>query len=320
MNILAKLPYDLQEKVLEEYLKCEALRALVKNYPIEFTMAMQGEILLREELIKRDFFFSTHIWCDEQNLVKANFTIAWSSWTGWSYNLRNVPLGFINEHNCLEIVKRWKRAFYEYVRLNYTFGKRSFENAVSDGYKVISFSVPQDSLNKIHLSKLKSKALAKVVKRAWFNLNVDQIRPLEFKLKGIDNQDNWSNVNDGDIERFRMDDSCPDLGSDFIRVPYTGDDLELVKKQMPFIYKCLEDNDELWSPKIEFSPGMKKYINLYNWYNDRFQTLPPPEKFNQMVYDVIHKDLDVGWCSLSYDYHTKYVVLPKIHEVLNWCA
>lgn len=320
MELLAKLPFDLQEKVLEEYEKCEKLRALVRNHPIEITMAIESENMIRGEIRKNDFHLDTKIWCDENNLIRANFDIYWSSWIGWSYNLRHVPLGYIYEGNCMQIAQSWKKAFYEYLRFNHKYGKRSFENAVCRGYRVNFFSVATDSVVYWNTTNLKTKKLAQIMKRSWFNLNVDDIKPLETKLKDVDNLDDFDcmSITEPIIGRFRMDDSCPDLGSDFVRVPYTIDDLNTIKDNMPFIYKCLEDNDELWSPRFEFSPAMKKYIKLYNQYNDAPDTLPPSEEFNAIIYDIISKDLEIGWYSLSYDYYSKYVVLPKIHELMNW--
>lgn len=322
MDILTKLPLDLQEKVLEEYIKCEGLRALVRNYPVEFTMILNTEIMLRGELRKNDIVLSTKIWCDEYNFVRAHFDIYWSSWIGWSYNVKNVPLGYICERDCIGIVKKWKKAFYEFLKLNHSFGKKSFENTKCKGYTVESFSVPKNAVIKAEMNRLQTKKLAKIIKKAWFGLNVDQIKPLEQKLKTIDNQDDFDcpNVIEATIGRFRMDDSCPDLGSDFIRVPYTSEDLELIRDKMPFIYKCLEDNDELWSPRLEFSPGMKKYIKLYNVFNNSPEELPPPDEFNAVVQDIIVNDLEIGWYSLSYDYNSKYIVMPKLNELLAWCA
>lgn len=322
MELVAKLPFDLQEKILEEYLKCEQLRALVRNHPIEFAMLLETESFLSGELRKGDIEFTTKIWCDETNFVRANFDIFWSSWCGWSYNIKNVPLGWLSESNCLDIIHKWKTAFYEFVRLNHTFGKRSFKNAEFKWFRIEYFSVGQDKVVRKTMNKLKSKKIAQIVKNAWFNLNIEHIKPLVEKLKEIDNQDDFDcpSMIDPIVGRFRMDDSCPDLGSNFVRVPFTDEDLELVRDKLPFVYKCLEDYDELWSPRLEFSPGMKKYIQLYNQFYDRPETLPPPEEFNALVYDIITKELEIGWYSLSYDYCSKYVVLPKIHELLNWCV
>lgn len=305
MDILTRLPADLQERVLHEYEKCEKLRSLVRNFPIEFTMHFNN----------REIRLSTKIWCEPNNLVKCHFEIFWSHWRGWSYNLKNVPLGYISENNCLDICKRWKRAFFEYLRLNYTHGKRSFQNAVFGGFEVSSFS---DAFYRT--DRLKSKKLANIVKKSWFNININSVKPLEDRLKQIDNSEDFDCVDERIVKRFRMDDSCPDLGSDFVRVPYTLADLTMIQTSMPFIYKCLEDNNELWSPRYDLSVGMKRYIELYNQFHDKPETLPPSEEFNFIAQDVIHNDLGLRWYIGSYEYYSKYIVLPKIHVIMNWCS
>jgi hypothetical protein len=90
---------------------------------------------------------------------------------------------------------------------------------------------------------------------------------------------------------------------------------------MPIIYKCLEDNNELWTPCLPFTPGVKEYIQMYSslkkaYRTNNFSDLPPPEKFNQKLLDIIHNKLNKTRYIHGINHRTGYANVLKLHQLL----
>jgi hypothetical protein len=327
MNILNKLPNDLQEKILNHYEDDEKIRNLIRKIPIIFNLHMtcMYEHYPDNNLIENDFNLESYITCDSNNLVWVTSNIYWGRWSGWSYNFYNIPIGYLySEKQIKVIVRKWKDIFAEYIKYNYSSSKYSFKNLIRKHYKIeYGFDVSKTSET---LQILKSKYLYKIIKNQWFS---DQ---LFNKVKNNSEIFNTlSNFEKNCCEyslskyyhnRFHIDDACPDLGSDYIRPPYTYSDLKYIKKSCPNIYKCLEDYDELYSINYKLSDNLKSYVKLYlqleeensKYYenqNYKFENIDPPELFNQKVKDIIQEE----WLN-GYTANTGYLVLPKLHFLL----
>ena len=309
MDILANLPCDLQEKVYYCYKNLEYQRNLPRQVPLAFSHFL---VCSREEYSPElagkfkdnEFNFTSTIVCDKNNMVWASHEIEWSCWTGWSFNILDIPLMILKSSKDIKkLIHLWKSTFAENVKYNYDSGKDSFQNRKTSGFE----------LENIKYEYLSSKILKAYIKKVWFP---DEIKSIE-QIKQIKH-------------RFRIEDSCFDLGSRNICIPYRYDDLLNIKKVMPTIYHCLETNGQLWSCCYKFRKPLLTYIKYWIALNDAtmkdddegvFKGYPdmlPAEEFNEIVTNILKNELKLAdYYFNSFSCRTGYIAIPDISEILQ---
>lgn len=342
MDIIKELPFDLQQKIIDDYVELEKIRNLPRHMPLKIIQhfkcdyhslcTIQKENIFEAEITMR---------CDLSNMVWLTCTLEWGSWSGCSSNMYNVPLMKLtngSDKELIALVKLIKKCYVEYIRFNYTYSKSSFRrkesyysleynNIITD--KLISERCPHDN-------KLPNKVVKSFIKRLWFDhFDLEFIKDHKDSFLSFDSSIQYnahpSISNKDDCWRFRLDDTCYDMGTHNIRIPYTMSNLSFIKQHLPTIFHLLQKHDHLWTPYRLLPKDIKEYVTLYTAYNDAvekyhelhqdkedifkgYKDLMSAEEFNEEFKRII---TNIGIRADSYGMccFTKYIVPWDIHEV-----
>jgi hypothetical protein len=359
-QLVNHLPLDIKEVIYQMYKNRFEMQTLLKKPPVNFAMHLTRTSSPSHDGFdddmagNRDFEFNTSISCDNSNLVWAHFTICYSRWCGWCYNLHNVPLMHIpndwNTKTITKLVKLWKQVFAEYVHYNHQCGtksfykrsKQEFELGFWDWERQPCDSLPIQENETKRMPYLRCKDLVKLIRQRWYNdemLDVLQTSPeLQETIKSYTRDAyGFPDICSKSLGRFRMDDAIPDMGSFYVRVPYSPVGLKCIKDDLPVVFSLLEHHGQLHSPKLEFTEPMKEYMELSKMIkeaeanyiekhgckpgrNHSFQgydNMPPAAEFNERVENIIRNRFGWNWHSASYDYYTGYVDIMDVHELIG---
>ena len=346
LQIIKRLPLDLQLKVLNEYERLERLRNAMRHARITIENTFVCEVEHdRENWRETPFSIRASIRCDNDNMVWMTCTMHWGHWKGWSSDMYNVPLMRISSNTIKQVVSLFKKCYFEFIRFNYIYSVLSFKGKKHNQIKMTYYDCVQGKeMVRIprHKERLSCKLLRTIIQRAWFNDDVIPTCSIAEECLKYDRFIHYANPQlacKEDYTLFRLDDTCYDLGTENIRVPYTHDDLSLLRANLPIVYQCLEANDQLSTPYRRLKPAMKSYVALCTAFERAqeqyrriygevqftgtlfhgFEGLPSKDEFNATVMHILRNKLRLTWYSHSYDMFTGYAVLMRISEVMELC-
>lgn len=139
-------------------------------------------------------------------------------------HIYNLPLTHVRDVSDVDhLVQLVKKVFSEYVGYSYQHAPASFNNCFN-----IHYSIKYGNIT-CNWKKLKNKHFSELIKLFWFTVVNNPV------------------ISGKRLGRFRLDNACRYSDSHNVRVPYTYSDLLDIKTNMPIVYQCLENNDELWS-------------------------------------------------------------------------
>lgn len=322
MNILKSLPRDLQELISEFH---------DKNLNVYRDLARKTKVTLYKYFFSPnyEFYMKSTIICDANRMCWAKFKMGdWNAWSGWAYNLYNVPIGHVNTQRDIirTIIPVWKRLFAEFVKFNYNCGQPSFEGCKTHIHQIKSinwdkyFTTHQIVYDRTIVYPTK-RVLYKIIKKAWFDDNIavsvqcnEQLQSCLHKY----NQDRYANppMFYPHLGCFRMDDAIPNIGSNHIRVPYTEEDIEDLEQRLPLIYMQLQKFDMISTP---LSPMMKKPLKeLLKMFMDG--PSGDPRVYNERLEKLIRVELNIRrFIPYIKDGH-EYAEFPfeKPHEIISF--
>jgi hypothetical protein len=336
MEFLEKLPLDLAYKVIDMYEDMERCKNLPRHAPIRiiqsFTCIWEDHCLSHFRIRENEFEFETIIRCDDQNMVWMSCVLYCNSWSGWAHNMYNVPIMYLRNQTrqeLLQLVKLVKKCYFEYIKYNYTYSKMSFKNRQKSHYEIKYYNeVSNEYVSErcSHPNKLASKHLMRIIRHKWLNGNVEMAKQYALKYREFDDDLNWdahpSLLCNEDNWRFRLDESCYDMGSKNIRVPYMIHDLRSVQTHLPIVYGLLQKHDHLWTPLRKMSANLKEYITLYVAYaeavdNNELSLFMPAEEFNAKMNRLMEA---FGFTHSIYCAHTGYSEPLDIHEIMEYAT
>jgi hypothetical protein len=259
MNIFKKLPYDLQEYVYNIYYE----QNLIKRIPIIIIKHYQCKNnIIIADFEDNHFYIKSTLQCDDNHMCWVKCELYYFAYIGNSYNIYNIPIGYIN--NIDSIIINWKKVISEYIKYIYDYGIQTFKNCKKTYFEIryLKDFFLEDRIT--NLNKLKHKLLKQIIKHQWFNEKL-MIKSHKYKdileLIEIDEYA-YPYMSERYLGYFRIDDTDPDIFSKYIRVPYSSDDCRYIKIKLPIIYKLLEKYNMLKSPYIQ-SSNMRKLIRLF---------------------------------------------------------
>ena len=320
MDIFTNLPFDIQFMIYNIYKKNKYIHSLVKSTPI---------VLIKHYHCKNNCYYNNNIGdnifnlritlrCDKNDLCWINCQCEFASYIGYCYNLFNIPIEDIN--NIDNLIRKTKEVFMEYIKYNHNYGKFTFKNCLKTYYEIqyLNFETfKYDSID--NLVSMPHKLLKKIIKKQWFDeKHMDIIEKNKDLI--INNECAFPNFPDKYLRFFRIDDNIIDLGSEYIRVPYTYDDCIHIKDKLPIIYKLLDKYGCLISPYIDSKP-LRQLLNLYIKKQNvtDFENLLEIEDYNseveQLIKDILnhknYKNIIMPETGIAY-------IADKPHELLSF--
>ena len=333
MDILEKLPHDLQEHVYKCLKQLKVLRNKPRQVQLSFDHCLVCSAQKFSEVEHKyidgedydnKFSFTTTITCDRHDMVWVTHEVKWSQWNGWVYNLVDIPLMVLDsEKDIKKLIKLMKATHAECIKYNHKTGGKSFKNQKSSWFE----------MNDVKYKKLSSNLLKAYIKKMWFS---DELafallpeRHKDQDQTSIEYEYGQPSETEDEIDepyqrryRFRVEDACPDIGSSDICMPYIHADLQKVQKEMPVTYKCLEDNGKLWSPYFKLSAPIIKYSKHWLALNEAidkkdFTNILPPDQFNQLVTGILTDELNLNCLCDTICLNTGYMGMPDIGTILR---
>jgi hypothetical protein len=313
MDILELLPHDLQERVYKHYSELERIRNLQRQRPLSFALCYSSQmkdLRNKSETYNNSFSLFTSIECDKHNMVWCKFEIDYRCWRGCPFNIDDLPLMHIrSEDDIKKLVVLWKKVFVDFIRYNYIYGEKSFEDVSTRWYEI-------DDTKFFSMSQ---RTLCQVIKKKWFREVIKEEDIDIYNMK----------------RKFRIMEEAPGPCSEDMTSPFSYKDLTYIQEKLPTMYLCLENNNQLWSPYIKWNESMKEYIKLLiayekanDTYHEQYGTIeykkpfmgydgfPDPEEFNERVGNLLDKiskrDLRI-YCGI-----TGYISLPSISTIIQW--